>query len=135
MTTLEQDQDINIFGIEVADFPSGISSTFEKLVSMLPGGFDRSFYGITQMRNGSLVYIAAAEEKSAGEAEKYNCERVLISKGKYLAVSLHDWRNKTDSINKIFHEIMNDARVDPSQPCIEWYRNNDEMICMVMTKE
>lgn len=87
------------------------------------------------MRGESLVYMAAAEEKSVGEAEKYNCERVLVSKGKYLVVPLHDWRNKTASINKIFREMMNDARVDPSQPCIEWYRNDDEMFCMLRMKE
>jgi hypothetical protein len=55
----------------------------------------------------------------------------MIEKGEYLAVTLRDWRKKTDSIKSIFQKMIEDNRVDKRKPCIEWYKNDDEMICMV----
>jgi hypothetical protein len=31
----------------------------------------------------------------------------------------------------VFHEIMRDGRVDKTKPCVEWYKNDDEMMCMI----
>jgi hypothetical protein len=125
--------DITVFGIEVPQFPSGIDEVFDKLVKKLPGGFNRSFYGVCEMKNGVYVYKAAAEEIIAGEAEKYNCERFTIEKGKYLTVPLKDWRKKTDKIKDIFQQLMTDGRVNKSKPSVEWYKNEAEMLCMVKT--
>ena len=41
------ENDIPVFGLQVKTFPSGIGETFDQLVRLLPGGFDRSFYGIS----------------------------------------------------------------------------------------
>lgn len=125
-------QDVNVWGIEVSTFPDGVSEAFDKLVSMLPGGFDRSLYGICFMSDqGNLVYVAAAEEKEESEAEVYNCRRYTIEKGEYFVVTLKDWRRKTDQINNVFHEMLATARVDRMKPSVEWYKNNDEMKCML----
>ena len=126
--------DLKVFGAQVKTFPNGIEEAFDALVKMLPGGFDRSYYGISYVSNdGAMVYIAAAVEKQEGEAEKYNCERYTIEKGEYLAITVIDWRSKTDCIKDVFHEIIKDSRIDKTKPAIEWYKDEKEMICMVKT--
>lgn len=81
-------KNITVFGMDVPQVPYGISEAFDTLVKKLPGGFNRSFYGVCEMKNGIYTYKAGAEEIISGEAEKYNCERFTIEKGKYLTVTL-----------------------------------------------
>jgi predicted transcriptional regulator YdeE len=126
--------DLKVFGVQVKTFPLGIGDAFDALVKMLPGGFVRSFYGISYMtKDGAMIYIAAAKEEQDGEAEKYNCERYIVEKGEYLAITVNDWRNKTDCIKDVFQEILMDSRVDKTKPAIEWYNDDKEMMCMVRT--
>lgn len=135
MEIVDLKNDIKVFGLRVKTFPDGIDKAFDSLLKKIPGGFDRSYYGISSMTaDGTCIYKAVAQEKYEGEAEKYNYERDTINKGEYLTVSLMDWRKKTDSIKDIFHEMMKDERVDKSQPCVEWYKNDDEMACMMKMK-
>jgi hypothetical protein len=124
--------EIKVFGIQVKTFPKGIDEAFDQLIKMLPGGFNRSFYGISFMdKNGAMIYIAAAIEMFEGEAEEYNCESYTIEKGIYLAEKITLWRTKTDCINKIFHQLMEESSADKTKPAIEWYRNEVEMFCMI----
>lgn len=126
--------DLRVFGVQVKTFPNGISEAFDSLVKMLPGRFDRSFYGISYVENDAMVYIAAAGEKYKGEAEKYNCKGYTIEKGEYLTETVNEWRKKTDRIGDVFHDMMRDARVDKTKPAVEWYKNDEEMLCMVRSK-
>jgi hypothetical protein len=126
--------DVKVFGLRVKSFPQGIGEAFESLVKMVDGGSDRPYYGISYMgKDGQMKYYAAALEKYEGETEKYKCERYIIEKGEYLAVSVYDWRKKTACIKDVFHEIIRDSRVDKMKPAVEWYKNGDEMVCMVQT--
>ncbi|MDX2048561.1 MAG: hypothetical protein SFU87_17375 [Chitinophagaceae bacterium] len=128
------ESDLKIFGRQVKRFPDGIEEAFDELVKML-GGFNRSFYGICFMgKDGRLVYCAAAKENHEGEAEQYNCEKYIIEKGEYLAVTIHGWRKKTDTIKDVFHGLMQDERADQTKQSVEWYKNDDEMMCMVKAK-
>jgi predicted transcriptional regulator YdeE len=125
---------LKVFGFRVNSFPEGIAEAFESLIKMVPDGFERPYYGIGYMdKDGQIIYKAAALEKYEAEAEKYKCERYTIEKGEYLTVTVHDWHKKTSSIKNVFHEIMLDSRVDKTKPCVEWYKNDDEMICMIQT--
>lgn len=126
--------DLRVFGVQVKTFPNGISEAFDSLVKMLSGRFDRSFYGISYVENDAMVYIAAAVEKYKGEAEKYNCKGYTIEKGEYLTETVNEWRKKTDRIGDVFHDMMRDARVDKTKPAVEWYKNDEEMLCMVRSK-
>ena len=126
--------DVKLFGIEVKTFPSGIGEAFETLAKKISDGYDRSYYGISQIINEAIIYKAAAEEKYEDEAEKYHCERFIIEKGEYLMVAINDWRKKTDCIKDIFHEMMQDNRFDNTKPCIEWYKDDNEMLCMIKSK-
>ena|ERR1022692_2612946 len=124
--------DLKIFGVQVKSFPQGIGKAFEALIKMISGTFDRDYYGISYITDdGRIFYYAAAIEKHEGEAEKYNCERYIIEKGGYLSMTVNDWRRKTGSIKDIFHEIMQDSRVDKTKPAVEWYKIDEEMMCMI----
>ncbi|MEO8764792.1 MAG: hypothetical protein ABI416_10915 [Ginsengibacter sp.] len=127
-------RDVTVFGFRVKDFPAGIGAAYDLLVQNVAGGFDRPYFGIAYTaKDGTRVYKATAQEKYEGEAQKYSYERYTIEKGAYLAVTVYDWRNKTGSIKDVFQEIMKDNRVDKTKPCIECYKNDQEMVCMVQT--
>ena len=131
METLILENDIKVIGFQVKTFPNGISEAFDSLVEKVPEGLARSYFGITTLMNGKTVYIAAVEEKNMNEAEKYNLDQYTIAKGEYFKVTLKNWRANLASIKDIFHEMMEHKNVDLTQPCIEWYRNENEMECMI----
>lgn len=126
-------QNLKVFGTQVKTFPEGIGEAFHNLIEMLPDGKNRSYYGISEFNNGRMVYYAAAEETFTGEAKKYNCETYTIEKGNYLTVAIHDWRSKTDSIKDVFGALLQNHSADKTKPCVEWYKNDDQMLCMVKT--
>jgi hypothetical protein len=132
MEKLNLQNELSVFGIQVKTFPDGIGEAFDALVKKI-GGFDRPYYGISYMNNGEMVYLATALEKNSGEAGKYKCNRYTIESGEYLSETVHDWRNKTVSIKHVFEEIIKDKRVDRTKPAIEWYKDDNEMVCMVKT--
>jgi len=136
METYDLKKDLKVFGKEVKTFPQGVKEAFSALPDMIPDGFKRSYYGLSYMDDkGKMVYIATAEEKDEGEAEKYNCERYTVEKGEYLAVTLDDWLKKVDCIKDIFHEMMEDDRADITRPVVEWYKTETEMLCLVRMKQ
>jgi predicted transcriptional regulator YdeE len=132
MELFELKNDVRAFGFQVKSFPQGIGEAFDTLIAMVSEGLNRSYYGISWMDDqGQPMYIAAVEEKNEGEAEKNKCERYIIEKGKYSVVTLMDWRQKTETIKDIFHQMMDQPHIDHTKPCIEWYKNDDEMLCML----
>jgi predicted transcriptional regulator YdeE len=132
MDTYEVKKDISVFGFQVKTFPERIGEAFDSLIAMVPEGLNRSYYGISFMTpKNEVVYIAAVEEKNKGEAEKNRCNRYTIEKGKYIVVRVLGWREKTDRIKDVFDSMMKEKSIDLTKPCIEWYINDDEMLCMI----
>ena len=132
MEKYNQTNEIKGFGLQVKTFPSGIGEAFDDLIKMTGDSAGaRSYYGISEFKNGNMHYYAVAEEKYPGEAEKYICERLKIEKGEYLTITLFDWRIKTNCIKDLFFEIIQDVRTNKTKPAIEWYKNDNEMMCMV----
>jgi hypothetical protein len=129
------ENDVKVIGVEVKNFPEGIGDAFDKIVNMISGEFDRSYYGISEMTEKGFIYKAAAEEKYEDEGKKYDCQRYTIEKGEYVMISIKDWRKKIDSIKYVFQELLLHSHIDKTQPCVEWYKNDDEMLCMVKIKE
>ncbi|WP_276366658.1 hypothetical protein [Chryseolinea sp. H1M3-3] len=124
--------DIKIFGFPVKTFPKGIGESFDSLVALMPEGTNRSYYGISSMTpEGKMIYIAGVEEMNDGEAEKFGFERYIISKGKYFSVKITDWKVRIELIKESFHSMMEVKGVDHMSPCVEWYKNDREMYCMV----
>ena len=124
--------DINVFGFEVKTFPNGIGDAFDSLVKIVPEGFGRDYYGISFLdAENKMIYLATAREKEHGEAERYQCQRYIIKKGDYATETVWDWRKKTDSINRVFERLFNSIHAIPAGPNVEWYKDENEMICMV----
>jgi hypothetical protein len=133
MEKLIFENDIKVFGKEVKTFPAGIDEAFKELIATTgDDAGSREYYGVSSMDSkGKIIYKAVTEEKYDGEAEKYNYHESTIEKGEYFFETLKDWRNNTACIKDIFHEMMKDDRVNKQKPCVEWYKNNDEMLCLV----
>ena len=124
--------DIKVFGLHVQSFPNGIDKAFDELIKKIgDSAGNRNYYGISEFKNGKMYYYAAAEEKQDGEAEKFNYESYTIKGGEYFTETLKNWRAQTNCIKDIFSEMMQDNRVDKMKPCVEWYKNDEEMLCMV----
>ena len=126
--------DLKVFGKQVKSFPKGIKETFDELIAMVPDGMQRSHFGLSYMTpEGKIIYYAASQEKEEGEAEKLNCERFIIEKGEYLTITIKHWMKKTGSIKNVFEEMMKDDRIDKTKWAVEWYKSDDEMLCMLRT--
>ena len=124
--------DIKVFALHVTSFPKGIDEAFDELIKKTGDcAGNRNYYGISEFKNGKMYYYAAAEEKQEGEAEKLNYESYTIKGGEYFTETLKNWRTQTNCIKDIFSEMMQDNRVDKMKPCVEWYKNDEEMLCMV----
>jgi predicted transcriptional regulator YdeE len=136
MEKYKLNNDVKVFGFKVTSFPAGIGAAFDELIKKTgdPAG-ERAYYGIGEFRDGKMIYYAAAEEKTEGEAEKYNYDKLKIEKGDYLSKTLFDWRKNTECIKDAFYEIIQDDRVNKSKPAIEWYKDDNEMICLVKMNE
>ena len=123
-------EDLVLSGIEVKTFPNDIKETFDKLYDAL--GEERPYYGASWFdENGSIKYYAAAADLTSEEQKQFDCERLVIQKGEYHTVTITDWMNKLDSIKEAFQDLMKYSRPDRNNPCIEWYKSDDEMVCMV----
>jgi hypothetical protein len=125
-----QPQDITVFGELIKDFPRGIAEAFKNLMKIF--GNKRAYYGISWMdENDSIKYYAVTTETIEGEAKQYNYTTLIIKNGEYYAETLHDWPSKLECLKDIFHLLMPNNKPDKNHPCIEWYKSDDEMLCMV----
>lgn len=135
MEVIRIDTDKKVFGLRVKTFPEKIGEAFDALMKQIPEGDHRSYYGVSWMENNAVVYYAAAEQKYVDEAQKFNATEFTIGKGNYLREVLLEWMLKVGSIKDIFASMMNDPRVDLTQPAIEWYKSDQEMWCMMKLRE
>jgi len=135
MKKISIDSDIKVYGFEVDDFPKGIAAAFDKLIATLPAGSGRPCFGLSQMKDdGTILYIAAIEQHDNDEAAKNNCISYTIPKGNYLSVEILDWMPKVDSIKDVFGELMRHPEASHTAWCIEWYKSDKEMLCLLQTK-
>src|SRR5664279_469344 len=108
--------DITVFGRQVKTFPSGIGEAFDELIKKTGDRAGaRDYYGISEFKDGKMIYYAVAEEKAEGEAGKYNYEKLKIEKGEYLTGTIIDWQKKTECIKDVFYEIIQDPRVNKTK--------------------
>jgi len=132
MEKYKLERDVKIMCLPVPAFPNGIQEAFNELWQKLPRINNRNFYGISYMNEASeIIYKSAAEEMKDGEAEKYGYEPFTIIKGEYLTETINNWRNQLPSIGETFMEMVKDPRMDRAFPCVEWYKTDEEMWCMI----
>lgn len=130
METITLENDIKVFYITAESFPEGIGDAYKKLGELIPLS-GRKIFGISRPENGVIVYKAAAEETVEGEAEKLNCDTMIIKKGTYICQTITDFMKDIPAIGETFRKLITNPDVDPEGYCVEWYFNPDDVKCMV----
>jgi hypothetical protein len=124
--------DIKVFYVKADSFPDGIKAAHNKLHSLVQSADGRRFFGISYPdKAGSIIYKAAAEESTPGEAEKYGCKTFVIKQGDYLSHTIKDWRKDESAIARTFQLMLRDPRVDSNGYCLEVYPNENDIVCLV----
>jgi len=135
METFTFENDIRVFYVTATSFPDGIKASHEKLHALVPFSASRRYFGISRPENGIIVYKAAAEEMETGEAGKLNCETMLLKKGQYICLSIHDYMKDLKSIERAFKELLEHPGIDPQGYCVEWYQSDKDVKCMIRLDE
>ena len=131
METITIDKDIKVFYITAKSFPEGIMEAHEKLHALVPFSTARRYFGISRPENGPIVYRAAAEEIQPGEAEKFNCDTLILEKGQYTCATINDYASDVQNIGETFNKLLSQPGIDPNGYCVEWYFTEKDVKCMV----
>ena len=102
METRAIGKDIKVLYLLAASFPVGIKEAHEKLHSIIPVTNDRKYFGISRPEDGTIKYKAAAEELNEGEAKSFNLEMLILKKGHYISLTVHDFMKDIPAIDKAF---------------------------------
>jgi hypothetical protein len=129
--------DIKVFYVTAQSFPQGIKEATDKLHSLFLFTKERKIFGLSRPENNEgIIYRAAAEEMFEGEAEKLNCQTLIIPKGKYIAILVNDFRKDVMSIDRAFQQLLKQPNLDPQGYCVEQYATDKEAVtCMIRLKE
>jgi len=130
METYNLEHDIKVFCVTADSFPNGVQAAYDKLYAKA-GQEGRTIYGLSKPDNNQIVYKAAATEKFDGEGEQLGLETFIIPKGEYVTETIYDWKNNMQKFGPTFMALLANSRLDWSSWCIEWYKNDDEVLCMV----
>ena len=132
MEKYELAKDIMVMYVPAESFPEGIQPAFDKLHSRLPSKDDRTLFGISwPAKSGKIMYKAAAEEKYSGEGKKYEMETFTITKGTYISELLKDYKKDPSQIGDTFRQLLQHPELDTNSYCLEWYKGNDDVLCLV----
>jgi hypothetical protein len=132
METLILKEDLSIFYVAAKSFPDGIQEAFDKLAKTLPTTEGRTFFGISHKNHeGTIIYKAGVLAFYKGEGKTFGLETYIIKKGEYLTETIHDWKKNMAAIGSTFQVLLADPRLDTTGACVEWYKPNDEVMCMV----
>jgi hypothetical protein len=137
METIKLENDIKVFYVTAKSYPDGILAAHQKLHTLAPfsPSNKRSYYGVSRPENGVITYRAAAEEIAPGEAEKLNCDTLVLKKGKYISLTIVDFMKDIQSINRAFKQLLSYRGLDPSGYCVEKYLNDTDVQCMIRLAE
>jgi predicted transcriptional regulator YdeE len=136
METTKLDNDITIMYVTAASFPDGVMAAHQKLHSLIPFSTERKYFGLSRPEGGGgIVYKATAEVLESGEAEKLNLQTIIIKKGNYISVTLHEYMKDLPAIGSTFQQMIARPDIDPEGYCVEWYLSDKDVQCMVRLKD
>jgi hypothetical protein len=124
-------EDVHLICVRAIYFPDGITEAFQKLEQVNTSISNRTFYGISHGGKNGILYWAAVEEKYKGEAAALGLESYVIRKGVYATQTVKNIRGNEEQMVKVFNTLLKNPGLDPEGECIEWYKNEDEVSCMV----
>lgn len=132
MTTIHLEQDITVFYKTAASFPDGVLEAHQSLHQLIPFSTERRYFGVSRPENGgAIVYRAAAEELTPGEGKKLGCDTLVLRKGAYTAIVIHDYMSDIAGIDRAFQQLLKDPGLDPKGYCVEWYTSQKDVTCMI----
>lgn len=134
MNLVKIDNDIHVFYVEAYSFPEGITDAYERLSLIAPWWKDRRYFWLSWPENWVIKYKAAAQEKFAWEWAGLGCKNFTIRKGDYLSVNVIDYKSKIPLISDIFQELTSQVWIDPNWYCLEFFLNENDIMCMVPLK-
>lgn len=137
MEILNIEQPVQLACVTATSFPAGIGEAWNRLHLQFPPKKERRFYGISHGNGrGGIIYKAATAELFKGEAEQADFETFTILAGKYLGVTLINWKQDETIIGRTFQQLLADDRIDDGEGyCVELYLNENDVQCMVKMKD
>jgi hypothetical protein len=130
METYSLEQNIKVFCVTATSFPDGVQAAYDALYKIV-GNQGRTFYGLSKPDNNQIIYKAAVAESFDGEGEQLGLETFTIPKGEYITETIHDWKNNMQKFGPTFMALLDNPKLDWSSWCTEWYKNDEEVLCMV----
>lgn len=137
METITLKDDIKIVYVTASSFPDGITAAMQKLSDLVPFSEDRTYISVSRPENNeAIVYKAGATELKEGELSKYDLHSMIIKKGKYYCLEIHNFRKDVMAIADAFQKLIAQKDIDPQGYCVELYSNTSENVkCMVRIKD
>lgn len=130
------DRDVPLICVTADSFPNGVMAAHQKLHGLVPADSGRMYYGLSRPEGGGpIVYRAAVEEASDGEAEKLGCERLVLKKGIYISIFIQDFCDNPPSIGMAFQQLISEHGIDPDGICVEMYLTERDVRCMVRLED
>ena len=117
--------------IQATSFPDGILAAHQKLHTVIPYSTERKYLGISRPENGAIIYKAGAEELNPDEAEQFKLDILILKKGNYAYIDIHNYMNDLQGIGQAFNQLTELPNIDPQGYCVEWYLNDKDVKCMV----
>lgn len=129
------DKDLYLICVRATSFPDGIQAAFQKLEQTDPSIPTRTRYGISHGNKTGIIYWAAVEEAFKGEGYTFGLEQYTIKKGVYATEMLRNIQGKEEQIGRAFDTLLSNPKLDRLGECIEWYKGENEVLCMVRLTE
>jgi predicted transcriptional regulator YdeE len=135
MEIYQLDSDISVICVTAKSFPEGIMEAFKTLENLSLEMCDRTFFGISRPdEKGTIIYKAAVKEDHSGEGKSFGLETFTIPQGEYITETIVNWKDNMSAFGDAFDQLLKHPRMDYNYPCIEWYKSETEVMCMIKLK-
>jgi hypothetical protein len=129
-------EDIKVMCVTAESFPEGVLAAHQKLHALFPTDKQRRYFGISRPNQKRvIIYKAAVEEITDGEAEKFGLEAFTIKKGTFISELIPDFMKDVSQVGKTFEKLLDHANLDPNGYCLEMYINETDVRLMVGIKK
>jgi hypothetical protein len=128
-------EDIHLICVRAVSFPDGITEALQKLEQADASIGNRTLYGISHGSENGIIYWAAVKEAYKGEAAALGLEKYMIRKGVYATQTVKNIRGNEAQVGMVFNKLLAHPKLDQTGECIERYKSNDEVVCMVRLTE
>ena len=130
MKTRILEEPIELLCIRAKTFPEGIMEAFQEIKNRFGDQAGKECFGFTMQGESGLIYWAAIRRSAVTLSEQEGLELLTIEPGTYATQSIDHWQSKIELIGQTFEKLFSNEEVDPKSPGIEWYQNENELVCM-----